>query len=445
MDKEYILNLIIEKKFQILKEALGNINENDICTIFTELSDENILIIFRLLPKYKAAEVFSNMDHSMKKILINSFTDTELKNVIAELFTDDTVDLIEEMPSNLVKRILKTISPDEREVINEYLNYPKNSAGSIMTNEFVDLKENITVEEAFEKIRKVGLDRETIYNCYVLDSSRKLIGLVSVRDLLLSDKKEVIKNIMQRNIISANTLEDKEIVVKRLLKYDFLALPVVDKEKSLVGIITVDDAVDVLENENTEDFVKMAAINPSEQSYFQTPILKHAKNRITWLLFLMVSSILTGGIISKYENAFAAIPLLVSFIPMLMDTGGNCGSQASTLIIRGLAMDEIRIKDYFKVILKEIRIALIVGMTLACIMFIWIFAIYHNIKISAIVSSTLVCTVVLSKCLGCSLPIVAKRFGFDPAIMAAPLISTIVDTCSVLIYFNIAMLFIGKI
>lgn len=443
MDNQKIIELLNTKNFQKLKDNLNTMNEKDICSIFDEFSIENILILFRLLTKDKAAEVFSVMNPELQKKLINSFSDKELKDVVNELFIDDTVDLIEEMPSNVVKRIFKTFSGKDRKIINEYLNYPENSAGSIMTNEFVDLKENITVEAAFDRIRKIGLDRETIYNCYVLDSSRKLIGLVSVRDLLLSDKKAVIKDIMQKNIKLAHTLEDQEIVVKRLLKYGFLALPVVDNEKRLVGIITVDDAVEVLEDENTEDFVKMAAMNPSEDSYFNTSIFIHAKNRIFWLLFLMVSSTITGGIISHYEIAFSAIPLLVSFIPMLMGTGGNCGSQSSTLIIRGLAMEEIKLKDYFKVVFKELRIATLVGISLACIMFIWIYIIYHNIKIAAIVSLTLICTVVLAKLLGCSLPLFVKRFGMDPAIMAAPLISTIVDTCSVLIYFNIAIFFIS--
>lgn len=443
---ENIINeLLGNKKFSELKEYLDEQNTSDLSSIFENFDDESILILFRLLSKDNAAEVFTEMDSDLQMKLINSLTDKELKEVINELFTDDTVDLIEEMPSNVVKRILKTIPASERKVINEFLNYPENSAGSIMTNEFIDLKESMTVADAFERIRKIGIDKETIYNCYVLDSRRKLIGLVSVRDLLLSEKDVKLKDLMETNIIFANTLEDKEIVTKRLVKYGFLALPVVDNENRLVGIITIDDAVEVLEDENTEDFVKMAAMNPSEDSYFKTSIFKHAKNRIMWLLILMVSSTITGAIITNYENAFAAIPLLVAFIPMLMGTGGNCGSQASTLVIRGMAMDEIKLKDYFKVLFKEIRIALSVGITLAAIIGVGIYLIYRDINISLIVGITLICTVALSKTLGCTLPMIAKKLKLDPAIMAAPLISTIVDTCSVLIYFNIAVLFISNI
>lgn len=443
---ENIVNELLEnKKFLELKEYLDAQNTSDLSSIFEDFDDESILILFRLLSKDNAAEVFTEMDSDLQMKLINSLTDKELKDVINELFTDDTVDLIEEMPSNVVKRILKAIPASERKVINEFLNYPENSAGSIMTNEFIDLKESMTVADAFERIRKIGIDKETIYNCYVLDSRRKLIGLVSVRDLLLSEKDVKLKDLMETNIIFANTLEDKEDVTKRLVKYGFLALPVVDNENRLVGIITIDDAVEVLEDENTEDFVKMAAINPSGDSYFKTSIFKHAKNRIMWLLILMVSSTVTGAIITNYENAFAAIPLLVAFIPMIMGTGGNCGSQASTLVIRGMAMDEIKLKDYLKVLFKEIRIALSVGITLAFIIGIGTFFIYKNIYISLIIAITLICTVALSKTLGCTLPMIAKKLKLDPAIMAAPLISTIVDTCSVLIYFNIAVLFISHI
>lgn len=443
--KEKIIELLQSKKFADLKEYLEEQNTSDLSSIFEEFDDESILILFRLLSKDNAAEVFTEMDSDLQMKLINSLTDKELKEVINELFTDDAVDLIEEMPSNVVKRILKSIPATERKVINEFLNYPENSAGSIMTNEFVDLKENMTVAEAFDRIRKIGLDKETIYNCYVLDSSRKLIGLVSVRDLLLSSKDKMIKDIMETNIKFANTLEDREDVSKKLVKYGFLALPVVDNENRLVGIVTVDDAVEVLEDENTEDFMKMAAMNPSENSYFKTSIFAHAKNRIMWLFILMVSSSITGAIITNYEKAFAAIPLLVAFIPMIMGTGGNCGSQASTLVIRGLAMDEIKIKDYLKVIWKEIRIALLVGSTLALTIGVGIYVLYKDLAISFIVGITLICTVALSKSLGCTLPIIAKKFGLDPAIMAAPLISTIVDTCSVLIYFNIAVQLISNV
>ncbi len=309
-----------------------------------------------------------------------------------------------------------------------------------MTNEFIDLKENMTVDAAFDKIRKIGIDKETIYTCYVLDMSRKLIGVVTAKDLLLADRNKLIKDIMDTNIISVNTLEDKELVAKTFDKYDILVLPVVDMENRLVGIITIDDAIDVIQDENTEDFEKMAAITPTDDSYFKTSVLAHAKHRIIWLLILMVSAMITGGIITNYENAFAAVPILVSFIPMLMDTGGNCGSQTSTLIIRGLAMEEIKTKDFLKALWKEIRVALIVGVVLAIINAIRIIIQYHNVNLALTVGLTLITTVILSKALGCALPMLAKKLKLDPAIMAAPLITTIVDTCSVLIFFNVAIM-----
>lgn len=312
-----------------------------------------------------------------------------------------------------------------------------------MTNEFVDLKENMTVEDAFQKIKKIGIDKETIYTCYVLNMSRKLIGVVTAKDLLLADRDELIKDIMDTNIISVNTLEDKEIVAKTFDKYDIIVLPVVDMENRLVGIITIDDAIDVIQEENTEDFAKMAAITPTDDSYFKTSVFSHAKHRIIWLLVLMFSSMVTGGIITNYETAFAAVPILVSFIPMLMGTGGNCGSQSSTLIIRGLAMDEIKTKDVFKALWKEVRIALLVGLLLAVVNAIRIQIQYNNLKLGVVVGIALVATVVLAKSLGCILPMLAKKLKLDPAIMAAPLITTIVDTCSVLIFFNVAVMILN--
>ncbi len=309
-----------------------------------------------------------------------------------------------------------------------------------MTNEFVDLKENMTVDEAFQEIKKIGIDKETIYTCYVLNMSRKLIGVVTAKDLLLADRDKLIKDIMDTNIISVNTLEDKEFVAKTFDKYDIIVLPVVDMENRLVGIITIDDAIDVIQDENTEDFTKMAAITPTDDNYFKTSVFSHAKHRIIWLLVLMLSSMITGGIITNYENAFAAIPILVSFIPMLMDTGGNCGSQSSTLIIRGLAMDEIKTKDLFRALWKEVRIALIVGIILAVINAIRIQIQYNNLKLGIVVGIALVATVILAKSLGCILPMLAKKLKLDPAIMAAPIITTIVDSCSVLIFFNVAVM-----
>lgn len=309
-----------------------------------------------------------------------------------------------------------------------------------MTNEFVDLKENMTVEQALKKVKKIGIDKETIYTCYVLNMSRKLIGVVTAKDLLLADDDKLIKDIMDTNIISVNTLEDKEVVARTFDKYDIIVLPVVDMENRLVGIITIDDAIDVIQDENTEDFAKMAAITPTDDSYFKTSVFAHAKHRIIWLLLLMFSAMITGGIITNYENAFAAVPILVSFIPMIMDTGGNCGSQTSTLIIRGLAMEEIKLKDFWKALWKEIRVALIVGVLLAVINAIRIVIQYHDVSLAVTVGVTLMATVILSKTLGCILPILAKKLKLDPAIMAAPLITTVVDTCSVLIFFNVAVM-----
>ena len=437
--KKKVIELLEEKKYTSLQEYIDKLNSQDISGLFDDLTNEDMAILFRLLSKDEAAETFSYMDTDIQEKLINLLTDKELKLVIDELFMDDTVDLIEEMPSNVVKRILKTVSKEDRKTINELLKYPDDSAGSIMTTEFIDLKVNMTVEEAFEKIRKIGIDKETIYTCYVLDTRRKIKGLVTVKDLLLSDKNIQIKDIMETNVITVFTLDDQEEVAKKFDKYDFMALPVVDKEERLVGIITVDDAIDVIQEENTEDFEIMAAMTPTEDTYFKTSVFKHAKNRILWLLILMLSSTITGLIITHYENAFAAIPVLVSFIPMIMGTGGNCGSQSSTLIIRSMAVDEIKLKDFFRAIWKEFRVALLVGIALAICNGVRIVLQYKDIRLAIVLGSTLVGTVLLAKLLGCILPMLAKKLKLDPAIMAAPLITTIVDTCSILIYFAIAV------
>lgn len=436
---EKILELLEEKKFNDLKQILVDENIQDIAMLFEELDKEQIIIVYRLIPKDIAAEVFTYLEPEYQEKLINMLSDEEIKNVVNNIFIDDMVDLIEEMPSNVVKRVLKNVKPAQRKIINEFLNYPSDSAGSMMTIEFVDLKENMTVGQAFDKIRKIGLNKETIYTCYVLDMSRKLIGLVSVRDLLLAEKEDSIKDIMETNIITVTTLEDKEEVVKKFEKYDFFALPVVDKEERLVGIITIDDAIDVLQEETTEDFEKMAALIPSEETYFRTGSFTHAKNRIIWLLVLMLSAAITGEIITYYESAFATLPLLVAFIPMIMGTGGNCGSQASTLIIRGLAMDEIRLKDFGRALFKELKVSIIVGIVLFLINGIRIIIQYNDFKLAIVTGLALIATVILAKLLGCILPMLAKKIKLDPAIMAAPLITTIVDTCSVLIYFSIAV------
>ena len=444
MEIEEIKELVANKKFTELKSKLEEMNSADISEILDELEDkESVIIVFRLLTKEKAGETFSHMESDMREKLIQDLTDAELKNVLDELFMDDTVDLIEEMPSNVVTRILKNVDKNDRKIINELLKYPDDSAGSIMTTEFIDLKENMTIEQALDRIRQIGTDSETIYTCYVLGKNRKLQGIISIKDLLLAKEESLIEDNMETNIISVNTLEDQEEVAKKFDKYDLYALPVVDNENRLVGIVTVDDAINVLQDEAEEDFEKMAAMAPTEESYFETSVFKHAKNRIVWLLILMLSSAITGTIITKYENAFAAVPLLVAFLPMLMDTGGNCGSQSSTLIIRGLATDELEVKDVFRILCKEIRIAVIVGISLAAINGLRIFAQYKNLQIACTVGLSITSTVILSKSIGCLLPLLAKKLKLDPAIMAAPLITTIVDILSVLVYFNIATAIMG--
>lgn len=433
---EYLKN----KDFNNLHDYLESLNSADIPLLFDNLLEEECLVVYRLLSKTKAAEVFTYMESDMQKKLLNALTDKELKAVIDELFMDDTVDLIEEMPSNVVKRILKTVNQKDRKVINELLNYPDDSAGSIMTTEFVDLKEDMDVEGAIEKIKRIGADKESIYTCYVIDNTRKLVGVVSLRDIILSKPGTNLKEIIVQNPVTVFTLEDQEDVAKKFEKYDITSMPVVDKENRLVGIITIDDAIDVLQEEVKEDFSKMAALTPAEDSYFRTSVFKHAKNRILWLLLLMLSSIVTGSIISNYENAFASVPILVAFIPMLMDTGGNCGSQTSTLIIRGLAKDEIKIKDFMKAWWKEVQVAILVGFGLVLANSVRIMIQYNNLQLALVVGITLMAVVIISKSLGCILPMAAKKIKLDPAIMAAPIISTIVDACAVFIFFNVALL-----
>jgi magnesium transporter len=412
-------------------------NEVDIASLLSTLSDKELALAFRLIPKDKAAEVFSNMDTSMQTYLVTMFTEKELKELLDDLYMDDTVDMLEELPANLVKRILATVSASDRSMINQLLNYPEDSAGSIMTTEYVDLREEMTVGQAMAHIKKTGIHKETIYTCYITER-RKLVGIVSAKDLMTTDDDVPIKDLMETEIISVYTHSDQEQVAQLFTKYDLLALPVIDQDGRMVGIVTFDDAMDVMVDEATEDITKMAAINPSEKTYFETSVLQHAKNRIPWLLILMFTSIITGTIITRYENAFAAIPLLVSFIPMLMDTGGNCGSQSATLIIRGIALDEIRFTDLFKVMFKEFRISLIVGAFLAVANGVRIFIQYHNPGLAVVIACSLMGTVIMAKLVGCTLPLLAKKVNLDPAIMASPLITTLVDTFSILIYFNIA-------
>ena len=440
---EKIKDLLTNKKYNELKKILNELNSADIPGILEEFDKEDVIRIFRLLSKEQAGEAFSYMESDMREKLLEDLTDRELKSVIDELFMDDTVDLIEEMPSNVVKRILKLVNKEDRNTINELLKYPEDSAGSIMTTEFIDLNENMTAEQALKRIRKIGTDSETIYTCYVLTEKRILKGIINIKDILIAPKEKLIKELMETNIISANTLEDKEEVAKKFDKYDFYALPVVDNESRLVGIITVDDAINVLQDEAQEDFEKMAAITPTEEGYFETSVWKHAKNRIVWLLILMLSAAITGNILAQYEAAFAVAPLLVAFIPMIMGTGGNCGSQSSTLIIRGLATDEIKLKDIFRIIWKEIRVAFIVGVALAIVNAIRVIIQYRDIQLAIVLGITLIVTTMVSKVLGCVLPMLAKRLKLDPAIMAAPLITTLVDVCSILVYFQVATSIMG--
>ena len=437
MDKDIFIKLLAQREFKAVRSILDVMNEVDIASLLSTLSDKELALAFRLIPKDKAAEVFSNMDTSMQTYLVTMFTEKELKELLADLYMDDTVDMLEELPANLVKRILATVSASDRSMINQLLNYPEDSAGSIMTTEYVDLREEMTVGQAMAHIKKTGIHKETIYTCYITER-RKLVGIVSAKDLMTTDDDVPIKDLMETEIISVYTHSDQEQVAQLFTKYDLLALPVIDQDGRMVGIVTFDDAMDVMVDEATEDITKMAAINPSEKTYFETSVLQHAKNRIPWLLILMFTSIITGTIITRYENAFAAIPLLVSFIPMLMDTGGNCGSQSATLIIRGIALDEIRFTDLFKVMFKEFRISLIVGAFLAVANGVRIFIQYHNPGLAVVIACSLMGTVIMAKLVGCTLPLLAKKVNLDPAIMASPLITTLVDTFSILIYFNIA-------
>ena len=441
MNKEIFVKLLQQRQYKAVRSILDVMNEVDIASLLSELDDKELALAFRLIPKDKAAEVFANMDSSMQTYLVEMSSEKELKELLDDLYMDDTVDMLEELPANLVNRILDAVSTSDRALINQLLNYPDDSAGSIMTTEYVDIRKNMTVAQAMAHIKETGIHKETIYTCYVTER-RRLIGIVSAKDLMTTDDDVLIRDLMETEIISVKTHTDKEEVAKLFTKYDFLAIPVLDADELMVGIVTFDDAMDVMVEEATEDITKMAAINPSEKTYFETSVFAHAKNRIPWLLILMFTSIITGTIITRYENAFAAIPLLVSFIPMLMDTGGNCGSQSSTLIIRGIALSQIRFRDIFRVVFKEFRISLIVGAVLAVTNGIRVMIQYQNMELALVIALSLIGTVIIAKLIGCMLPLLASRVNLDPAIMASPLITTLVDIFSILIYFNIAtMLF----
>ena len=447
MEKQ-ILSLIEEKKYTRLRECLEELNPADIALILEEAELKDLPVVFRILPKELAAEVFVEMDRELQQHLIESFSNTELKDVFDELFMDDMVEIIEEMPAIVAKRILKQTDSKTRKMINQLLAYPDDSAGSIMTTEYVDLKKNMTVDEAFDHIREIGLDTETIYTCYVIDRGRHLLGIVTVKDLLLNPKTCILSNIMDENIISANTLDDKEEVAGQFEKYDLMALPVVDKENRLVGIITVDDAIDVMQEEASEDIEKMAAILPSEKSYLKTGVFVTFKSRIPWLLFLMISATVTGTIISSFESRLSGWIGLIAFIPMLMGTGGNSGSQASVTIIRALSLGDIEFKDIWRVIWKEFRVSVICGVVLGVVNFVKLYLVDYlligsfdegvHITEMLTVTLTLVLVVIIAKLVGCTLPIIAKKLGSDPAVMASPLVTTILDAVSLLIYFSIA-------
>ena len=442
--KELISELLEEKNYTVLKNQFFDLHPADCAAVFEELFDEmddkkQLLVLFRLLPKDLAAETFAFMNSDMQMHLMQMFTDKEIREVLEQSFVDDTVDLIEEMPANMVKRILQNTDSETRQEINRILNYPKDSAGSIMTTEYVSLRPDMTVYDAFTRIRRIGVNKETIYTCYVTLDNRKLIGLVSVKDLLIANYEDQISDIMETNPVYVMTDTDKEEVAATASKYDFLAIPVVDKETRLVGIVTIDDVIDVIQEENTEDIEKMAAILPSEKPYLRSSVISTWKQRIPWLLLLMISATFTGKIISSFEHALAANAILTAFIPMLMDTGGNTGSQSSVTIIRGMSLDEIEFSDIFRVIWKELRVALLCGITLAICNFAKLILLDRvDMTISSIVCSTLVITIVLAKLIGSTLPMLAKKIGFDPAVMASPFITTIVDALSLIIYFNIA-------
>lgn len=443
-----IFQLLENKKFGEIKEIFLDMNPADIAACFSEIEKPNDLVLFRILPKELASEVFVEMDTDMQKDLITAFSDKELKEVMNDIYMDDAVDIIDEMPANVAKRILAQASAGDRKLINQLLAYPEDSAGSIMTTEFVDLKASMTVADAFERIRKVGTDKETIYTCYIIDSSRHLKGIVSVKDLLLSKSDTLLEDIMNENIIFAATLQNREEVVQLFDKYDLLALPVVDNENRLVGIITVDDAIDVLQEEITEDFEKMAAITPTDADvpYLKTGVFEIFRSRIMWLLILMISATVTGMIITSFESSLASLTVLTAFMPMLMNTGGNSGSQSSVTIIRALSLGEIEFRDVLRVLWKETRVSILCGASLAVLNFfkMWVFDILLlktdglTLMVALVVSATLFFTVLIAKVVGCVLPIAAKKLGFDPAVMASPFITTIVDALSLIIYFDIA-------
>ena len=447
-----LLKMLAEKKYASLRDILVTMNPIDVAGLFDDLEEKQIPVMFRLLPKEQAAETFVEMEPDAQQLLIQGFSDNELREVLDELYVYDAADLVEEMPANVVRRILAQADPEMRRSINQILRYPENSAGALMTMEYVSLRPEMTVEEAILRIRRQGVDKETIYTCYVLEKDRTLLGIVTVKDLLLAESDDTeIREIMTEAVISVNTQDDQEEVAKMFSKYNFLALPVVDTENRMVGIVTFDDAMDVMEEEATEDMEIMAAMTPSEKSYLKSTPFDLYKHRIPWLMLLMVSATFTGMIISSFESALALLPALTAFIPMLMDTGGNCGSQSSVTVIRALSLDELELSDVFAVLWKEVRTAVLCGISLAAVCFLKVLLVdrllMHNESISLsvdlVICLALGVTVVMAKMVGCTLPLLAKRLGFDPAVMASPFITTIVDALSLLVYFLFAKTILG--
>ncbi|MDE6700209.1 MAG: magnesium transporter [Acetatifactor sp.] len=439
-----LLELLDTKQYTKLRQLLAEENSADVAAVMEELEEEKLLRVFRILPKDLAADVFSYMESDTQQTIITALSDRETANIINNLMADDATDLLEEMPANVVTKILENASAETRRDINHLLRYPEDSAGSIMTVEYVDLKENLTVEGAIAHIRAVGLDSETINVCYVLDAQRRLLGTVALRYLLLSDPGERIGNIMHENVIALGTLMDQEEVAAQFKKYDFTTMPVVDNENRLVGIVTVDDIVDIMEEETTEDMEKMAAIVPSDKPYMRTTVWETFKKRIPWLLLLMVSATFTGAILTSFEDALSACAVLIAFIPMLMDTGGNAGGQASVTVIRGLSLGEIEYRDVPIVVFKEVRVALLCGLCLAAANFCKLMIFDRvGVMVALVVCITLITAVLLAMLVGCILPIGAKRLGFDPAVMASPFITTIVDALSLLVYCAVASILLG--
>jgi len=443
-DVEVIRELLETKQYTSLRQKIADMNTADIAAVMDEMEEEELLEIFRILPKSMAADVFSYLEVESQQYIITRLSVKEAGGIIDNLMADDATDLLEEMPANVVKKLLASASPETRRDINHLLQYPEDSAGSIMTVEYVDLKENMTVEDAVARIRKVGLDSETINICYVLDATRKLVGTVALRYLLISPSDAVIGDIMHENVVYINTLMDQEEVARQFQKYDFIAMPVVDNEERLVGIITVDDVVDILQEEATEDMEMMAAVMPSDKPYMKTGVWETWKKRMPWLLLLMISATFSGSILTTFEDALQKCAVLIAYIPMLMSSGGNAGEQSSVTIIRGLSLQEIEFKDAYKVIWKEVRVAMLCGLTLAIANFaklIWFDGI--DILVAVVICITLVMTILAAKLVGCVLPMLAKKVGFDPAVMASPFITTIVDIISLLVYFKVATLLLG--